>query len=35
MTDLNGACQIIKKVFPKAFVDGIEDCGLNPIRVGL
>ena len=33
--DLNAAYQIIKKVFPKAFVDGIEDVGLHPVRVGI
>lgn len=34
-SDLNGACQIIKKVFPKAFVDGIEDVALHPVRLNL
>ena len=34
-TDVNGNCQIMKKVFPNAFSHGIEDFGLNPIRVGL
>lgn len=33
--DVNGSLQIMKKVFPKAFSDGIEDYGFNPIRVGL
>lgn len=33
--DLNGAYQIIKKVFPEAFADGIEGAGLHPIRVNL
>ena len=33
--DVNGSLQIIKKVFPNAFSYGIEDCGYNPIRVGL
>ena len=33
--DLNGACQIIKKVFPKAFVDGIEGVVLHPVRLNL
>ena len=33
--DLNGACQIIKKVFPKAFVDGIEGVALHPVRLNL
>lgn len=31
--DLNGAYQIIKKVIPKAFVDGIEGVGLHPVRI--
>ena len=34
-SDVNGSLQIIKKVFPKAFSHGIEDCWFNPIRVGL
>lgn len=29
-SDVNGSCQIMKKVFPNAFVDGIEGC-LTPI----
>lgn len=33
--DLNGASQIIKKVFPKAFVDGIEGVALHPVRLNL
>ena len=33
--DLNGAYQIMKKVFPEAFVNGIEGAGLHPIRVNL
>lgn len=33
--DVNGAYQIMKKVFPNAFSHGIEDLGLNPIRVGV
>jgi len=33
--DLNGAYQIIKKVFPNAFADGIEGVGLHPARVNL
>jgi len=33
--DLNGACQIIKKVFSNAFVEEIEGVGLHPIRVNL
>jgi len=33
--DLNGAYQIIKKVFPNAFADGIEGVGLHPVRVNI
>ena len=33
--DVNGSYQIIKKVFPKAFVDGIEGVGLHPFKVDL
>lgn len=33
--DLNGAYQIIKKVFPNAFADGIKGVGLHPVRVNL
>jgi putative transposase len=33
--DLNGAYQIIKKVFPKTFVDGIEGAGSHPIRLNV
>lgn len=33
--DVNGAYQILKKVFPNAYSYEIEDLGLNPIRVGL
>jgi len=33
--DLNGAYQIMKKVFPKAFSEGIEGVGLHPIRVNV
>lgn len=33
--DCNGAYQIMKKVFPKTLVDGIEDVGLHPIRVNI
>lgn len=33
--DVNGAYQIMKKVFPNAFVDGIEGVGLHPIRVAI
>jgi putative transposase len=31
--DLNGAYQIMKKVFPKVFLEGIDGVGLHPIRV--
>ena len=31
--DVNGGLQIIKKVLPNAFSNGIEDVGLHPIRV--
>ena len=34
-SDVNGSYQIIIKVFPKAFADGIEDVGLHPIRVNV
>lgn len=33
--DLNGSYQIIKKVIPDAFVEGIEGVGLHPVRVSL
>jgi putative transposase len=33
--DANGAYQIMKKVFPEAFVDGIEDVDLHPLRVNI
>lgn len=33
--DVNGSYQIMRKVFPNVFDYGIEDLGLNPIRVGL
>lgn len=33
--DVNGSYQIIKKVFPKAFADGIEGIGLHPFKVNL
>lgn len=33
--DLNGAYQIMKKVFPDVFTEGIEGVGLHPIRVSL
>ncbi|NFF82483.1 hypothetical protein FC764_14790 [Clostridium botulinum] len=34
-SDINGSLQIMKKVFPNVIDHGIEDFGLNPIRVGL
>ena len=33
--DVNGALQIIKKVVPKAFADGIEGIGLCPVKWSL
>lgn len=33
--DINGAYQIMKKVFPKVFNNGIEGVGLHPIRVNV
>lgn len=33
--DVNGAYQIIKKVFPNVFTEGIEGVGLYPIRVNI
>ena len=33
-SDLNGSYQIIKKVVPNAFADGIEGVVLHPVRVG-
>ncbi|MDD4779119.1 MAG: transposase [Tissierellia bacterium] len=33
--DLNGAYQIIHKVFPNAFADGIEGAGLHPVRLNV
>lgn len=33
--DVNGSYQIIKKVFPKAFADGIEGVELHPFKVNL
>ena len=33
--DVNGAYQIMKKVFPNAFADGIQGVALHPIRVGV
>lgn len=31
--DCNGSLQIIKKVFPNAFADGIESIGVVPLKV--
>lgn len=31
--DVNGAGNIIRKVFPKSFEDGIEDVGLHPVII--
>lgn len=31
--DVNGAYQIMKKVFPNAFADGIEGVGLHPLTI--
>ena len=33
--DINGAYQIMKKVFPNAFADGIEGVALHPVRVNI
>ena len=33
--DLNASYQIIKKVLPNAFADGIEGVGLHPIRINV
>ena len=33
--DVNGAYQIMKKVFPNVFADGIEDVVLHPVRVDI
>jgi putative transposase len=33
--DVNGSYNIIKKAFPKAFVDGIEGVGLHPIKCNI
>lgn len=34
-SDVNGSYNIIRKVFPKAFADGIEGVDLHPIRVNV
>lgn len=33
--DVNGALQIIKKVVPNAFADGIEGIGLHPLKINI
>lgn len=33
--DVNGAYQIIRKVFPNAFANGIEDVGLHPVKLNI
>lgn len=33
--DVNGAYQILKKVVPNAYADGIARCGLHPFKVNL
>lgn len=33
--DVNGAYQILKKVFPNAYADGIEGVALHPVRVSV
>ena len=33
--DVNAAFQIMKKVFPNVFTDGVEDVVLHPVRVGI
>ena len=33
--DLNASYQIIRKVFPEAFAEGIEGVGLHPVRVNI
>ena len=34
-TDVNGAYQIMRKVFPKVMAKGIEGVALHPVRVSL
>lgn len=34
-SDVNGSYQIMKKVFPNAFADGIEGVDLHPVRVNV
>lgn len=33
--DVNGSYQIMKKVFPNAFADGVVDVGLHPVIINL
>lgn len=33
--DLNASYNIIRKVFPKAFADGIRDVGLHPVGLSI
>ncbi|AIS51798.1 transposase, IS605 OrfB family [Thermoanaerobacter kivui] len=33
--DVNSAYNIIRKVFPKAFAEGIEGVGLHPVRLNI
>ena len=33
--DVNAAFQIMKKVFPNVFTEGIEGVVLHPVRVGI
>ncbi|MHC1609203.1 MAG: zinc ribbon domain-containing protein, partial [Candidatus Methanofastidiosia archaeon] len=33
--DVNAAYNIIKKAFPKAFAEGIEDASLHPVRMAM
>ena len=33
--DVNGAYQIMRKVFPKVTAEGIEDVALHPVRVSI
>ena len=33
--DVNGAYQIMKKVFPNAFAEGVEGVALHPVKVSI
>lgn len=33
--DVNGSLQIMKKVFPNAFANGIEGVGLHPVKANI